>query len=112
MNPFDSIAVEEALRLRALSPGGEVTAVTIGGKKSAEVLQTALAMGADRVMHVITNNDAIAPLTIARILARIVKEKECNVAMVGKQAIDNDNGQTGSMLSALLSWPQVSVLCQ
>lgn len=110
MNPFDSIAVEEALRLKAVIPGAEVIAATVGGPKSIEVLQTALGMGVERAVHVVTDKKDLAPLTVARALAHIVKQRECELALLGKQAVDSDHGQTGSMLAALLNWPQVRII--
>ncbi|GAB5377961.1 MAG: electron transfer flavoprotein subunit beta/FixA family protein [Acuticoccus sp.] len=105
MNPFDEIAVEEALRLREAGTASEVIAVSIGPKKSAETLRTALAMGADRAILVETE-EAPEPLDVAKILKGVVGEEEPALVILGKQAIDDDCNQTGQMLAALLGWPQ------
>jgi electron transfer flavoprotein beta subunit len=109
MNPFDEIAVEEAIRLKEAGKATEVIAVSIGVKQSQETLRTALAMGADRAILVVAADDVhtdIEPLAVAKILAAIVKEEEPGLVLCGKQAIDNDLGATGPMLSALLGWSQ------
>ncbi|KUF10083.1 electron transfer flavoprotein subunit beta/FixA family protein [Pseudoponticoccus marisrubri] len=109
MNPFDEIAVEEAIRLKEAGKADEVIAVSIGVKQSQETLRTALAMGADRAILVVAADDVhtdIEPLSVAKILAAIVKEEEPGLVLCGKQAIDNDLGATGQMLSALLGWSQ------
>ena len=109
MNPFDEIAVEEAIRLKEAGKADEVIAVSIGVKQSQETLRTALAMGADRAILVVAAEDVhtdIEPLAVAQILAAIVKEEEPGLVLCGKQAIDNDLGATGQMLSALLGWSQ------
>ncbi len=109
MNPFDEIAVEEAIRLKEAGKADEVVAVSIGVKQSQETLRTALAMGADRAILVIASEDVhqdIEPLAVAKILAAIVKEEEPGLVLCGKQAIDNDMNATGQMLSALLGWSQ------
>jgi electron transfer flavoprotein beta subunit len=109
MNPFDEIAVEEAIRLKEAGKATEVIAVSIGVKQSQETLRTALAMGADRAILVVAADDVhtdIEPLAVAKILAAIVKEEEPGLVLCGKQAIDNDLGATGQMLSALLGWSQ------
>jgi electron transfer flavoprotein beta subunit len=105
MNPFDEIAVEEALRLRERGHQGEIVAVTIGGAASQETLRTALAMGADRGIHVKTDAE-IQPLAAAKILAAIARKESPDLAILGKQAIDDDANQTGQMLAALLGWSQ------
>ncbi|WMS41155.1 electron transfer flavoprotein subunit beta/FixA family protein [Acuticoccus sp. MNP-M23] len=105
MNPFDEIAVEEALRLREAGTAAEVIAVSIGPKKSAETLRTALAMGADRAIHV-EMDEAPEPLDVAKILKGVVAEEEPGLVILGKQAIDDDCNQTGQMLAALLGWAQ------
>jgi len=105
MNPFDEIAVEEALRLREAGTATEVVAVSIGPKKSAETLRTALAMGADRAILVETEV-APEPLDVAKILKGVVAEEEPGLVILGKQAIDDDCNQTGQMLAALLGWAQ------
>tara|TARA_R110002049_G_scaffold106599_10_gene254041 strand:- start:468 stop:1226 length:759 start_codon:yes stop_codon:yes gene_type:complete len=111
MNPFDEIAVEEAIRLREAGKVEEVIAVSIGVKQSQETLRTALAMGADRAILVIAADDVhtdIEPLAVAKILAAIVKEENPGIVLAGKQAIDNDMNATGQMLSALLGWSQAT----
>ncbi|KQI71979.1 electron transfer flavoprotein subunit beta [Loktanella sp. 5RATIMAR09] len=111
MNPFDEIAVEEAIRLREAGKVEEIVAVSIGVKQSQETLRTALAMGADRAILVVAADDVhtdIEPLAVAKILAAIVKEEEPVLVLCGKQAIDNDMNATGQMLSALLGWSQAT----
>ncbi|MBN4016473.1 electron transfer flavoprotein subunit beta/FixA family protein [Rhodospirillaceae bacterium AH-315-P19] len=105
MNPFDEIAVEEALRLKEGGTADEIVAVSIGGSKCQETLRTALAMGADRAILVETEIDA-EPLAVAKILKAIVEKEGIHLVLTGKQAIDDDNNQTGQMLAALLGWPQ------
>ncbi|GGD61255.1 electron transfer flavoprotein subunit beta/FixA family protein [Erythrobacter arachoides] len=105
MNPFDEIAVEEALRLREAGKATEVIAVSIGPAKAQETLRTALAMGADRAILVQTD-DAVEPLAVAKILKAIAAEEEPGIVMLGKQAIDDDSNQTGQMLAALIDRPQ------
>ena len=106
MNPFDEIAVEAALRLKEAGFAKEVVAVTCGGKEAAEVVRTALAMGADRGIHVL-HEPAIQPLSVAKILSKIAEKEKPGLVILGKQAIDDDAGQTGQMLSQILKWPQV-----
>ncbi len=111
MNPFDEIAVEEAIRLREAGKVEEVVAVSIGVKQNQETLRTALAMGVDRAILVIATDDVhtdIEPLAVAKILAAIVKEEAPGLVLAGKQAIDNDMNATGQMLSALLGWSQAT----
>jgi len=105
MNPFDEIAVEEAIRLREKGQATEIVAVSIGPVKAQETLRTALAMGADRAILVQTD-DAVEPLAVAKILAAIAKEEQPGMVILGKQAIDDDSNQTGQMLAALLGWGQ------
>jgi electron transfer flavoprotein beta subunit len=105
MNPFDEIAVEEALRLREKGAATEVIAVSIGVQKSQETLRTALAMGADRAILVLTE-DEVEPLAVAKILKGVVAEEQPGLVILGKQAIDDDSNQTGQMLAALLGWGQ------
>jgi electron transfer flavoprotein beta subunit len=109
MNPFDEIAVEEAIRLKEAGKAEEIIAVSIGVKQNQETLRTALAMGADRAILVVASDDVhtdIEPLAVAKILAAIVKEEGPGLVLCGKQAIDNDMNATGQMLSALLGWSQ------
>ncbi len=111
MNPFDEIAVEEAIRLREAGKVDEVIAVSVGVKQSQETLRTALAMGADRAILVVATDDVhndIEPLAVAKIIAAIVKEEEPGLVLCGKQAIDNDMNATGQMTSALLGWSQAT----
>ena len=105
MNPFDEIAVEEALRLKEAGKATEVVVVTIGPAKADETLRTGLAMGADRGILVKTD-DSVEPLAVAKILAKIVAQEQPKLVIMGKQAIDDDSNQTGQMLAALLGWGQ------
>ena len=105
MNPFDEIAVEEALRLKEAGKATEVVLVTIGPAKADETLRTGLAMGADRGILVKTD-DVVEPLAVAKILAKVVAEEQPQLVVMGKQAIDDDCNQTGQMLAALLGWGQ------
>src|SRR6201999_555148 len=105
MNPFDEIAVEEALRLREAGTVSEVIAVSLGVAQCQETLRTALAMGADRGILVQTDAE-IQPLAVAKLLKAIVAEESPNLIILGKQAIDDDANQTGQMLAALLGWAQ------
>jgi electron transfer flavoprotein beta subunit len=105
MNPFDEIAVEEAIRLREKGVASEVVAVSIGPAKAAETLRTALAMGADRAILVETD-EAVEPLGVAKILKAIFDEEQPGLVVMGKQAIDDDSNQTGQMLAALTGRPQ------
>ncbi|MCW6531588.1 electron transfer flavoprotein subunit beta/FixA family protein [Sphingomonas sp. MMSM20] len=105
MNPFDEIAVEEAIRLKEKGVATEIVAVSIGEAKAQETLRTALAMGADRAILVQTDEKA-EPLAIAKILAKIAGEEQPGLIILGKQAIDDDNNQTGQMLAGLLGWGQ------
>ena len=105
MNPFDEIAVEEAIRLKEKGVATELVAVSIGPAKAQETLRTALAMGADRAILVQTDEE-VEPLAVAKILAKIAGEEQPQLIILGKQAIDDDNNATGQMLAALLGWPQ------
>jgi len=105
MNPFDEIAVEEAIRLKEAGSAEEIVAVSIGPAKAQETLRTALAMGADRAILVQTD-DEVEPLAVAKILKAIVDEETPGLLILGKQAIDDDSNQTGQMLAALLGRPQ------
>ena len=105
MNPFDEIAVEEAIRLKEKGAATEIVAVSIGPAKAQETLRTSLAMGADRAILVQTDEE-VEPLAVAKILAKIVEEEQPQLVILGKQAIDDDNNATGQMLAALLGWPQ------
>ena len=105
MNPFDEIANEEAIRLKEAGKAEEVIAVSLGGAKCQETLRTALAMGADRAIHVETDVD-LQPLAVAKLLKAVVDREQPGLVILGKQAIDDDSNQTGQMLAALLGWPQ------
>ncbi len=111
MNPFDEIAVEEAIRLKEKGVATEIVVVSIGVKQAQETLRTALAMGADRAILVVAAEDVatdIEPLAVAKILAAVAKEEAPGLIIAGKQAIDNDMNATGQMLAALLGWPQAT----
>jgi electron transfer flavoprotein beta subunit len=105
MNPFDEIAVEEAIRLKEQGKASEVVAVSIGPQQATETIRTALAMGADRGILVKTDQ-IVEPLAVAKILKAIVERESPQLVVMGKQAIDDDCNQTGQMLAALLGWPQ------
>ena len=105
MNPFDEIAVEEAIRMKEAGIVEEIIAVSMGEAKSQETIRTALAMGADRGILVESDED-LQPLALAKMLKAIVEKEEPGIVVLGKQAIDGDNNQTGQMLAALLGWPQ------
>ena len=104
MNPFDEIAVEEALRLKEKGAATEVVAISVGPEKAQETLRTALAMGADRAILVVAED--VEPLGVAKLLAKIVEEEAPGLVILGKQAIDDDSNQTGQMLAALTGRPQ------
>lgn len=105
MNPFDEIAVEEALRLREAGKATEVVVVSIGPAQAAETIRTGLAMGADRGILVKVDG-IVEPLAVAKLLKKIVEQESPELVILGKQAIDDDSNQTGQMLAALLGWPQ------
>jgi electron transfer flavoprotein beta subunit len=105
MNPFDEIAVEEALRLKEKGQASEIVAVSIGPAAASETIRTALAMGADRGI-LVKQEGTVEPLTVAKLLKAIVDAEQPGLVILGKQAIDDDSNQTGQMLSALLGWPQ------
>ena len=105
MNPFDEIAVEEAIRLKEAGKATEIVCVSIGPAQAAETIRTGLAMGADRGILVKTDT-ALEPLAVAKILKAVVDEEKPGLVIMGKQAIDDDCNQTGQMLAALLKWPQ------
>jgi electron transfer flavoprotein beta subunit len=111
MNPFDEIAVEEAIRLKEKGAADEIVAVSIGVKQAQETLRTALAMGADRAILVVAADDVhsdIEPLAVAKILKAVIDAEQPGLVLAGKQAIDNDMNATGQMLAALLGWPQAT----
>jgi electron transfer flavoprotein beta subunit len=105
MNPFDEIAVEEAVRIKEKDASTEVIAVSIGSTKCQETLRTALAIGADRAI-LIETEDGVEPLAVAKLLKSVVEAEKPDLVVLGKQAIDDDSNQTGQMLAALLGWPQ------
>ena len=105
MNPFDEIAVEEGVRLREAGTADELIAVSIGPDQAQETIRTALAMGADRGIHVVADG-RVEPLAIAKLFKEIVARENPDMVILGKQAIDDDNNQVGQMLSALLGWSQ------
>lgn len=107
MNPFDEIAVEEAIRLKEAGTVTEIVAVSMGPQSCQETIRTALAMGADRGIHVLTG-EALEPLAVAKLLKAIIAKEAPQLAILGKQAIDDDCNQTGQMLAALLGWPQAT----
>ena len=107
MNPFCEIAVEEAVRMKEAGSADEVVAVSAGADKAQETLRTALAMGADRAVHIVTEAE-LQPLAVARLLKVIADEEQPGLVIMGKQAIDDDSNQTGQMLAALLGWPQAT----
>jgi electron transfer flavoprotein beta subunit len=107
MNPFCEIAVEEAVRLKEAGKATEIVAVSLGGAQCAETIRTALAMGADRGIHVQTDVE-LQPLAVAKLLKAVVDKEQPGLCILGKQAIDDDANQTGQMLSALLGWPQAT----
>lgn len=107
MNPFDEIAVEQAIRLKESGAAEEVIAVSVGPTQSQETIRTALAMGADRGIFVEADAD-VEPLAVAKILKALVDKEGPGLVILGKQAIDDDSNQTGQMLSALMGWPQAT----
>ncbi len=107
MNPFDEIAVEEALRLREAGTVEEVIVVSLGVQQCTETIRTGLAMGADRGVLVLTDTE-LQPLAVAKLLKAVIDQEKPEIVIVGKQAIDDDCNQTGQMLAALLGWPQAT----
>jgi electron transfer flavoprotein beta subunit len=105
MNPFDEIAVEEAVRLKEAGKATEIVAVSLGVQQCQETIRTALAMGADRGIHVVTDAE-LQPLSVAKMLKALAERESPQLIIMGKQAIDDDANQTGQMLAALLGWPQ------
>ncbi|MBB6209626.1 electron transfer flavoprotein subunit beta/FixA family protein [Novispirillum itersonii] len=107
MNPFDEIAVEEAVRLKEAGTATEIVVVSLGAAGAQETIRTALAMGADRGIHVQTDEE-VQPLGVAKALKALVDREKPDLVLVGKQAIDDDSNQTGQMLSALMGWSQAT----
>jgi electron transfer flavoprotein beta subunit len=115
MNPFDELSIEEAVRLRERKGPmnvADILAISAGGPKSADTLRTAMAMGADRAFLVDVpegkEDSGLEPLTVAKLLKSVVEKEKVNLVLLGKQAIDGDQGQTGQMLAGLLGWPQAT----
>ncbi|KAL2755223.1 hypothetical protein ACRALDRAFT_1051650 [Sodiomyces alcalophilus JCM 7366] len=113
MNPFDELSVEESVRIREKkrAPGGveDIAVISAGPSKAVDVLRTAMAMGADRGIHVeVKEDEALEPLSVAKLLRKAVEEHNSNLVIMGKQSIDGDAGQTGQMLAGLLGWPQAT----
>lgn len=109
MNPFCEIAIEEAVRMKEAGNADEVVVVTVGPQAAQDVLRTALAIGADRAIHIQHDGD-LQPLAIAKLLKAVAEKENPDLCILGKQAIDGDHNQTGQMLSALLNWPQVTFI--
>lgn len=105
MNPFDEIAVEEAVRMKEAGKVDEIIAVSLGPKQNQETLRSALALGADRAV-LVESDDPLEPLAVAKLLKLIVEKEQPDIVLLGKQAIDDDSNQAGQMLAALLDWPQ------
>lgn len=110
MNPFDELSVEEAVKLREKKqPVEDILAVSAGPAKCQDTLRTAMAMGADRSIHIdVPDDKALEPLGVAKLLKAIAEKENSNLIFLGKQAIDDDSGQTGQMLAGLLNWPQAT----
>ncbi|KFY80452.1 hypothetical protein V501_08781 [Pseudogymnoascus sp. VKM F-4519 (FW-2642)] len=113
MNPFDELSIEESVRIREKksAPGGveDILAFSAGPTKASDILRTAMAMGADRSFHVeVKEGDDLEPLTVAKLLAKVVKDENRNLVFLGKQSIDDDSNQTGQMLAGLLGWSQAT----
>ncbi|KXT03656.1 hypothetical protein AC578_5139 [Pseudocercospora eumusae] len=109
MNPFDELSVEEAVRLREKKKDVEdILAFSAGPAKSQDILRTAMAMGADRGIHVVEEKTELEPLGVAKLLKKVVEEEKRNLVILGKQSIDDDANQTGQMLAGLLNWPQAT----
>jgi electron transfer flavoprotein beta subunit len=108
MNPFDEIAMEEAIRLKENGIAKEIVAVSIGNETSQETLRSALAMGGDRAILIVAKTPSLEPLAIAKLLKALVEKEQPNLIIMGKQAIDDDSNQTGQMLAGLLQWSQAT----
>jgi electron transfer flavoprotein beta subunit len=111
LNPFDEIAMEEAVRLKEKKLASQVIAVTCGPPQAQDVLRTALALGADKAIHVEVEAklyETMQPIHVSKILAKLARQEQCDLIIVGKQAIDDDCNQTGQMTAALLNWPQAT----
>lgn len=109
MNPFDELSIEEAVRLREQKkPVEDILAFSAGPAKSQDILRTAMAMGADRGLHVVEDKQELEPLGVAKLLKKVVEDENRNLVILGKQSIDDDANQTGQMLAGLLNWPQAT----
>jgi electron transfer flavoprotein beta subunit len=110
MNPFDELSIEEAVRLRERKkqPVEEILAFSAGPAKSQDILRTAMAMGADRGIHVVEEKTELEPLGVAKLLKQVAEKEKSNLIILGKQSIDDDANQTGQMLAGLLNWPQAT----
>eukprot|EP00795_Rhopilema_esculentum_P016846 gene16846-8319_t len=111
MNPFDEIAVEEAIRLKEKKIASEVVALSLGPAKNEETIRTALAMGADRGIHVVVADKdypGLQPLAVAKMMAKVVEQEKADLVILGKQAIDDDSNQTAQILAGLLDWSQAT----
>lgn len=109
MNPFDEIAVEEAVKLKEKKIASEVIALSVGPAQSQETLRTALAMGVDRAIHIEVSGkdyELLQPLHVSKMFAKIALDEKCDMIILGKQAIDDDSNQTAQMTAAVLDWPQ------
>ncbi len=105
MNPFDEIAVEEAIRMKEAGSVSEIIVVSMGEAKAVDTIRTGLAMGADRGIHV-KSDESLEPLAFSKLLQKVVEKEEPGIVIMGKQAIDGDNNQSGQMLAAIMGWPQ------
>lgn len=113
MNPFDELSVEEAVRMREKKkPVEDILAFSAGPAKSQDILRTAMAMGADRGIHVVEEKTELEPLGVAKLLKKVVEQEDRNLVILGKQSIDDDANQTGQMLAGLLNWPQATQASQ
>ncbi|KAI4748819.1 electron transfer flavoprotein subunit beta [Aureobasidium sp. EXF-12298] len=109
MNPFDELSIEEAVRLRERKlPVEDILVFSAGPTKSQDILRTAMAMGADRGLHVVEEKTELEPLSVAKVLKKVVEDENRNLVILGKQSIDDDANQTGQMLAGLLGWPQAT----
>ncbi|KAI5198667.1 hypothetical protein AUEXF2481DRAFT_38374 [Aureobasidium subglaciale EXF-2481] len=109
MNPFDELSIEEAVRMRERkAPVEDILAFSAGPTKSQDILRTAMAMGADRALHVVEEKTELEPLSVAKILKKVVEDENRNLVILGKQSIDDDANQTGQMLAGLLGWAQAT----
>ena len=110
MNPFDELSIEEAVRLRERNkvPVEDILAFSAGPAKSQDILRTAMAMGADRGIHVVEEKTELEPLGVAKLLKKVAEQEKSNLIILGKQSIDDDANQTGQMLAGLLNWPQAT----